>query len=127
MKPTHRRLGRLGAWFGIIALLVQLLVSALPMPASAAMWGPGHDLNRICSTHHADKLPDRSPQAPHGHAQCPICVAAHLGTTTLPPPPRAFIGRVRTAAIQIAISSFDGVIASGISYSHQPRGPPNTF
>lgn len=125
--PAHSRPRRFGAWFAILALLVQLLVSALPMPSSAATVGLDHDLTRICSTHHPAGLPDRAPQPLHGHGQCVVCAAAQLGATTLPPPAGVFIGRTEVAVIAVALSDFDGLVPSTPSRSHQPRGPPATF
>jgi hypothetical protein len=126
-RPAHGRPRPLGAWFGILALLVQLLVSALPMPSDAATTAFDHDLTRICSTHHPGGLPDRAPQPLHGHEHCVVCAAAQLGTSTLPPPAVIFIGRTRAAVTTTAGFGIDRLIAATPSRSHQPRGPPATF
>ena len=101
-RPAHCRPRPLGAWLGIVALLFQLVVSALPMPAAAAT-GPDRDLTRLCSSHHIDGLPDQSPQSPLHHSHCPVCAAAHLGATTLPPPIGVFIGCDRVAMVAVTL------------------------
>jgi Protein of unknown function (DUF2946) len=115
----------MGAWLGILALLVQLVVSALPMPAEAST-GIDHDLSRICSTHQGEAKPDRAPQSPHQHTHCPVCAAAYAGTNTLPPPVGVFIGHDPVGFVAARIDDFSRLIASGGASSHQPRGPPTT-
>lgn len=126
-RPEHGPARALGAWFGILALFVQLLVSVLPMPSAAATIGPDPTLTRICSTHHVDRLPGHAPQSPHGHAQCLVCVAVHLTADILPPPANVFIGRTRPVFRAALSGSFDGLIPSSHHHKQQPRGPPVTF
>lgn len=117
----------LGAWFGVLALLVQLIVAVLPIPSYAASPGAGGDLTRICSTHHAAPAGNESPQTPHRQGQCPLCTAVNLGANLLPPPPGNLIGAVRSNSVALRFLRFAGPAETAHYTPQQPRGPPATL
>lgn len=113
----------LGVWFGVLALLVQLVVASLPLPSAAATLAGG-DLVRICTTHHATPADKPLPQIPHHHGQCPLCAAVGLGDSLLPPPVGHFIAITRHD-IALPVSWPDVPPPHGDHYTpQQPRGPP---
>ncbi len=127
LRPTLGVARSLGAWFGILALLVQLVVAVLPIPSYAASRGVVDDLVHICTTHHATPAGQESPQTPHRHSQCPLCVAVNLGASLLPPASGNIIDAVQCRPIGLPLVRVVGPLAAARYTPQQPRGPPPVF
>jgi hypothetical protein len=81
---------RLGAVLALLALLCQMVVSALPMPAMAGT-ALAPDGSPICQFDASGKPVAPNPADGSGHhlPSCPVCQAAQLLGSLLPPPPPA--------------------------------------
>jgi len=82
---------RTGTLLALLALLSQIVVSMLPMPAMAEM--PSQlDGPAICHVDPSDQLPDSKPGKSLGHhnPDCPVCQAFQLLGSLVSPDPVAF-------------------------------------
>ena len=133
--PTRRqryfisatRTRKRGAWMGLAAMSVQILLAlAQALPAAAADTGP--DARVVCVVYEAGTAtpdqtnPDINAPGSTEHSDCPVCVLSALGGTALPTAPAIPVG-----------SAFDTTPLSGapdlalkalvIADAH-PRAPP---
>jgi hypothetical protein len=77
-RAVQRRLGTLLA---LLALFSQMVMSLLPMPAMAEM-------SPLCQIDGAGRQTNPQPEKSPGHAapECPVCQAAQLLGSLVPPP-----------------------------------------
>jgi Protein of unknown function (DUF2946) len=114
---TARR--RLGTLLALLALLSQMAISLLPMPAMAGDGTP------VCTLDGSGHQTAPAPGDAHGsHApDCPACQAAQLLGSLVPPSPLALpveFGRLRLAVFP----SHESVRPQRAAAAHQARAPP---
>ena len=119
-KPLPKRSRPFGGvLFACLALLTQMVVAVLPMPASAQTGWPICSVDPATQTHHT---PHRTPIDSGGH--CPVCLALHVAGNTLPPPDTAVAGSMVAAAGIVPAALLRTALANDEFQPHQARAPP---
>jgi hypothetical protein len=118
-------LRRAAARLGVIALLVQCLVAATHLPASAA--SPFSDPAAWCfsgDTPSGFDLPGQTvPKPPHKLPPCPICQSLQAAAGVLPAAMAETIAPYPTGSIEV--QERDAAAPSGVWFlAARPRAPP---
>lgn len=119
-KPLQQPARRFyGVLFACLALLTQMVVGILPMPAQVQMPWPICSVDPAAKTSHA---PHQTPVDSGGH--CPVCLALHFAGNTLPPPDGAMVGLTIAAAGIVPAAILRRSPGNDEFRPHQARAPP---
>ena len=109
---------RLGTLLALLALFSQMVMSLLPMPAMAEM-------SPICQIDAAGRQtnpqPDQSPS--HRAPDCPVCQAAQLLGSLVPPAPEMLLPEPVWIA-SVDFPAAESILPSRIASCPQARAPP---
>ena len=108
-----------GVLFACLALLTQMVVAVLPMPASAQTGWPICSVDPATKTHHT---PHRTPIDSSG--QCPVCLAHFFAGSTLPPPVPTLAAPAIVAANIVPVTILRATPTTGEFRPQQARAPP---
>jgi hypothetical protein len=112
---------RVGTVLAVLALFSQMVISLLPMPAMGSPLGQSAICQLDASGQQTPPKPGKSPV--HQNMDCPVCQAAQLLGSLVPPAP-AVLPPVPVLVQRADFSAPDGLRPHCAAASHQARAPP---